>query len=210
MAVRRILGIDPGLASTGVGVIERQADGSWRALGWRQVLTRESQGLPERLAVVHGIVAESIRAFAPDLVGIESIFFAKNVRSAVLMAHGRGAAILAAANSGARLVEYAPREVKLLVTGSGRATKEAIGRMVRLHLGLAMDVKIGEHAADALAVALCAGMRESFAVRTGVGLGEAKKAAPVKSDKPEPAAPLSEAKHLLKQAFSRRTRRRTR
>lgn len=156
--MRRILGVDPGLSSTGAGVIEVNAQGGFRLLWHGKVLTRPSQPLPERLKLIHDLIAGAIERHRPDTLAIESIFFAKNVRSAVLMAHGRGAALLAAAQCAIPVVEFAPREIKLAITGSGRAGKEQVERLVMVLLGL-RDAPGSDHESDALAAALCEALR---------------------------------------------------
>lgn len=154
----RIIGVDPGLASTGVGVIEVRG-GQCRALDWGKTTTSPAMPLPDRLAKIFDLVDAAIRKHQPEVLAIESLFFAKNVRSTVLMAHGRGAALLAAAKLGIAVREYSPREVKLAVAGSGRATKEQILRLGAIHLGL-KELPKSDHESDALAIALCAALRE--------------------------------------------------
>lgn len=154
-----ILGIDPGLASTGIGVIKVGEDGRARALDWRHTLTGASQEMPARLQRIHQLVHDAITEFRPVLLGIEDIFFARNVRSAVAMAHGRGAALVAAANAGIVVRSYAPREIKLAIAGSGRAGKDQLRKLVCIHLGLVTPPQ-SDHESDALAVALCAAFKE--------------------------------------------------
>jgi len=161
----RVLGVDPGLASTGVGAIEVRADGTFAPLGWRRVSTQASSPLPSRLERIHALVAGAIEEFRPTVFAIEDIFFARNVRSAVAMAHGRGVAVLAAASQKLDIREFAPREIKLAVAGSGRASKEQLRRLVGIHLGL-KTLPESDHESDALAIALCAAFRERGVVAT--------------------------------------------
>lgn len=167
-----IMGIDPGLASTGVGVIQGTAGGSWAARWSGHVKTPARSPMPERLERIHGLVMEAIGRFEPAVVAVESIFFAKNVRSAVLMAHGRGAALLAAAQGGALIREYSPLEIKQSVVGKGRAGKEQVQKMVGVLLGMEA-VPASDHETDALACALCHVFREERSVPLSVRQGRA-------------------------------------
>lgn len=146
------MGIDPGLGSTGVGVIESRDD-VWRLVGCREARTNASSPLPARLKTIHDLVEDAIGDFKPDAVAIESLFFAKNVRSAVMMAHGRGVAILAAAASRVPVLEYSPLEIKQSVVGKGRASKLQVMQMVKVLLALP-KMPESDHMADALACAL--------------------------------------------------------
>ena len=191
----RILGIDPGLASTGVGVIERHGE-VWRLVDSREVRTASSAALPGRLQQIHDLVAGEIAGFRPGAIAIESIFFAKNVRSAVLMAHGRGAAILAASMSKTPVFEYSPLEIKQSVLGHGRASKTQVMQMVKVLLGLESPPD-SDHQADALACALAHAFRSETKARLAA------------ADGVENVDGVEDAKALLAQAkHSRRSRRR--
>ena len=194
---RRILGVDPGLASTGVGVIEETADGRWRCLECKDVRSAPSLALAERLKRIHDLVRGMIDRHRPEAMAVESLFFAKNVRSAVLMAHGRGAAILAAAQAGIALHEYSPAEIKQSVAGGGRAQKDQIARMVVTLLGMATPPS-SEHEADALACALT----HAFRSRLGEAVRRSTPRASAGPDLP------GSAKELLARAFASRKRRR--
>lgn len=200
-----ILGIDPGLASTGVGVIEEQSAQSWKAIFHGATTTSAATPLPERLSVIHNLVESAIERHRPDVVAVESIFFARNVRSAVLMAHGRGAAILAASRRGIPVVEYSPLEIKQSVVGKGRAAKGQVAQMVMVLLHLA-EPPASDHASDALACALCHAFRAGAAARFSVS------AEPSPSARPNPSPASDQAtearKALLAQSMSRRRRRR--
>ena len=108
----------------------------------------------DRLALIHQRVGELVERFAPEVVAVEELFFAKNVKTAMVVAHGRAAAILGAAGRGIKLVEFTPLQIKQGLTGHGRAGKLQVQSMVRVVLGLA-EVPRPDHAADALAAALC-------------------------------------------------------
>lgn len=157
----KILGIDPGLASTGVGVILVTRDNAHRFLHAGYITTSERQPLPDRLSKIHDLIAGAIERHRPDVVAVESVFFARNVRSAVLMAHGRGAALLAAAQSSLPIHEYSPLEIKQSVVGKGRASKEQVQKMITLLLNLPSPPS-SDHESDALACALCHSMRSKW------------------------------------------------
>src|SRR5207247_2610242 len=109
---------------------------------------------PERLLEIHVGLAALLADQHPDLVAIENIFHARNVRSALKLGHARGVALLAASQAGVPVAEYAPAEIKRAVVGFGRAEKQQVGQMVKLLLGLT-DVPSPHDVADALAVAIC-------------------------------------------------------
>lgn len=149
----KVFGIDPGSARTGYGCVA--SDGSrHRSLAYGVIAAPSGATLPDKLHGIHRSLATLLARHRPDCVVIESIFHAKNVRSALILGHARGVAVLAAVEAGVPVVEYSPAEVKVAVTGYGRADKPQMQRMVQLLLGL--DALPSPHdAADALAIALC-------------------------------------------------------
>jgi crossover junction endodeoxyribonuclease RuvC len=149
----KIFGIDPGSARTGYGCVE--TDGTRHRLVTCGVLAAKGDAaLPKKLETIYGGLLELITAARPDYVAIENLFHARNVRSALVLGHARGVAVLAAVQAGVPVVEYTPAEVKLAVVGYGRAEKPQIQRMVQMLLGL--DTAPSPHdAADALAIAIC-------------------------------------------------------
>ncbi len=148
-----ILGIDPGLAATGYAVIDiAEPHAAPRALG--EVRTRSAEPLGQRLRAIHGGIAEVVAQHRPAMVSVETLFARVNVKTVLQMAQARGVALLAATAHGADLFEYSPAEIKKLVTGSGRAGKDQMMAMVRALVALPDD-PLSEHAADALAAALC-------------------------------------------------------
>lgn len=149
----RVLGIDPGLADVGWGAIEMHG-GRSLLLGYGVIQTRSNQDIATRLDAIYRRVGELIDELDPAVVAIENLYFAKNAKTAMVVAHGRAAAILATAGHGIRLCEYTPLQIKQALTGHGRAGKTQIQSMVRVVLGLA-DVPKPDHASDALAAALC-------------------------------------------------------
>lgn len=148
-----VLGIDPGTITTGFGAVTLEG-GTSRALGWGCIKTSSSAPIAERLARIHAEVAHQIQKYRPDEIAVEDVFQAKNVRSALKLGHARGVALLAAADAGVPIFEYAPREVKKSVVGVGSATKSQVASMVRRLLGLS-DAEMKEDESDAVAVALC-------------------------------------------------------
>jgi crossover junction endodeoxyribonuclease RuvC len=148
-----VMGIDPGFANTGFGVV-RVAGSSMRAVD-AGVVEADAELAPEaRLATIHRSLAELIAWHEPQAVALEDLYFGKNVRSAIAVGQARGVAMLAAAERGVRCFDYTPQEVKLAVCGSGAAAKGQVQRMVGSLLGLPEPPR-SDHAADALAVAIC-------------------------------------------------------
>ena len=148
-----VLGIDPGTAATGYGVVQR--DGSkLRALDYGCLETLPSMELPLRLLEIHRAVTELILTHRPAQVGVERLFFNRNVMTAFAVGQARGVVLLAAAEHGLPVFEYGPHEVKLAVTGYGRAAKDQVQRMVQIVLGMPVLPR-PDDAADALAVAIC-------------------------------------------------------
>lgn len=149
----RVFGIDPGSVRTGYGCVE--SDGRrHRLVVCGAIATSGESTLGARLAVIHDGLSALLRECRPDVVAIENLFYATNVRSALTLGHARGVAMLSAVEAGLELAEYTPAEIKRAVVGYGRAEKAQVGQMIALLLGL--DAPPAPHdAADALAVALC-------------------------------------------------------
>lgn len=148
----RVLGIDPGIASMGYGLIDDNG-GDLRAVRYGCFSTSASKGIGERLRSLHRDLVNLIEAIRPSEVAIE-LFIARNLKAALSVGQARGVAILAAANAGLPVYEYTPNQVKQRVAGFGHGSKMQVQEMVRLQLGLEA-VPEPDHAADALAVALC-------------------------------------------------------
>jgi crossover junction endodeoxyribonuclease RuvC len=148
-----VFGIDPGSVRTGYGCVE--SDGTRLRLVVCGVISSPPRStLPERLHVIHDSLGRIIREASPDCVVIENLFHARNVRSALVLGHARGVAVLAAVEAGLPLVEYTPAEIKQATVGYGRAEKTQVQHMVKMLLGLAAP-PASHDAADALAVAIC-------------------------------------------------------
>lgn len=150
-----ILGIDPGLAHTGWGVVEKRGD-RYRALAYGCVATTPDASIGQRLKVIHDEMLLVIDKFHPTELGIESVFFGVNTRSAFATGQARGAALVACASRDLDIGEYSPAQIKQVVTGTGTADKGQVTYMVRALLHLDHDPR-PDHAADALAAAICQG-----------------------------------------------------
>jgi crossover junction endodeoxyribonuclease RuvC len=148
-----VLGIDPGLASTGYGVVASR-EGRLAALAGGVIETRAGVPQERRLADIHAEIEELLTAHQPVAVALEQLYFGQNVRTAFAVGHARGVVMLAAAQHGLACSGYTPQQVKGAVCGDGRAPKDQVARMVKTLLGLAADPH-PDHAADALAVAIC-------------------------------------------------------
>ncbi|TVR69020.1 MAG: crossover junction endodeoxyribonuclease RuvC [Sphaerobacteraceae bacterium] len=149
---RVTLGIDPGTARLGYGVIRGSDPAS--SLEFGIVETTSSQDMPARLLQLHDELIGLIREYRPAVMVIEKLFFSRNVTNAISVGQARGVAMLTAAESGISVVEYTPAEVKQAVAGYGNADKKQIQEMVKLILGLE-EIPEPDDAADALAVAIC-------------------------------------------------------
>jgi len=162
---RRILGIDPGSRLTGFGVVDFDGD---RALYVASGTVKSIDGaFADRLRQIFESIGGIMDEFRPDMVAIESIFMHKNAGSALKLGHARSAAICATFAHGVEVHEYAPREIKQAVVGTGAATKEQVQHMVVSILTL--DGSPSEDAADALAAALCHGHQRHIQARLGTG-----------------------------------------
>ena len=149
----RILGIDPGLAIVGFGVVET---GKRDPIHIRHGVIRTPAGEPlaRRLLTVYEDFCELIEAFKPDALAIEELYFQKNVNTALPVAHSRGVILMTAQRHGLTVAEYSPQQVKMAVTGYGNADKKQMMEMTRVLLGL-QNTPRPDDAADALAVAVC-------------------------------------------------------
>ncbi len=147
-----VLGIDPGTAALGYGVVERTG-GGLRAVDYGLVSTSPEVSLPERLLRIHEALTELIETHRPDLVGVERLFFSRNAQTAFGVGQARGVVLLAAAQHGIPVREATPNEIKVGVTGFGGADKEQVGRMVAVILRLD-QVPTPDDTADALACAI--------------------------------------------------------
>ena len=149
----RIIGIDPGTAITGWGVVEGDGD-ELRPVAYGVITTAAGTPLPRRLQIIYRELTDIIAQWQPESSAIEELFFSKNAKTALAVGHGRGAAMLALANADLPITEYKPLEVKQAITGYGGADKRQMQQMVKLLLSLD-DIPRPDDAADALGVAIC-------------------------------------------------------
>ncbi len=152
MPPHRVLGIDPGLARMGYGVVDREGN-RLRAGLFGTFETKAGTPVPERLSILYEGLTGLIRKVRPDAAAVEELFFSKNVKTAITVAQARGVALLACGQAGLPIFEFKPGQVKQAVTGYGQADKKQVTRMVRILLGLAEDPQ-PDDTADALAVAI--------------------------------------------------------
>jgi crossover junction endodeoxyribonuclease RuvC len=159
-----VLGVDPGTAATGYGLVERDPGGAWRLVECGVVRPRAGTTLPARLQVIFEGIAELIARHRPDAVAVESVFVQRNPRSALVLGHARGVVLLAAAQAGLVVAEYPPALVKKAVTGAGAATKPQVQQMLARLLRLRTPPAPSD-AADGVAVALTHAMRTGRVLR---------------------------------------------
>lgn len=162
-----ILGIDPGLAIMGYGVIHKE-DSRLKPIDYGTVMTESTMAFPERIDHIYEGICTLIERYKPDAIAFEELFFNKNVKTAIIIGQARGAAVAAAYRSCKNLYEFTPLQVKQAVVGYGRAEKKQVQLMVKTILGLDKIPK-PDDAADALAVAICHAqtcrMGESFLMK---------------------------------------------
>lgn len=162
------MGIDPGLATLGYGVIEKDERGNFRALDCGVVLTPKDEGLPVRLAILEEGVEKVLQKYHPDEVAMEELFFSKNITTGIAVAHARGVALLTCVKECGKLYEYTPMQIKQALTGYGKADKKQIQSVVASMLRL-KEIPKPDDAADALAIALCHGFSNRFGELFAVG-----------------------------------------
>ena len=163
-----VAGIDPGLANTGFGVIQRTGN-RISALDWGVLRSTGSIPLAERLEKIYSGLSAAMKKHHPDIVAIEEIFTGRNPRVALLVGHARGVAVLSAAREGYEVREFAARTIKQAVVGRGNASKEQVAYMVNRILGLG-DSHLAKDASDALAVAVCCLMKsDKSAIHPALG-----------------------------------------
>jgi len=148
-----VLGIDPGTAITGYGLVWGEGD-DLKLVDYGAITTPSDESLPQRLREIYRQLTALIQERRPAEAAVEKLFFSRNVRTALSVGQARGVALLAMANADLEIHEYTPLEVKQAVVGYGRATKEQVQEMVKMLLGL-NSVPQPDDAADAIAVAIC-------------------------------------------------------
>ena len=171
MANRRtgttILGIDPGTATMGWGVI-RQEGNKLRYVQHGAIVTPSNWEMPRRLARLFDGVTELVRGYRPETVAVEELFFNTNVTTAITVGQARGVALLAAYKAGVEVAEYTPLQVKQAITSYGRAEKRQVQEMVKTLLNL-REIPKPDDAADGLAIAICHAFSSRMGGKVGVG-----------------------------------------
>jgi len=162
----RILGIDPGLATMGFGVIDT-VKGKSVAVDYGVILTSKEESLPTRLALLERGVKSLIEKYHPDEIALEELFFNNNVKTAIDVAQARGVILLTCVKECGKLFEYTPLQIKQALTGYGRAEKRQIQQMVTTFLGL-KSIPRPDDAADGLAVALTHANTNRFSGQFGI------------------------------------------
>lgn len=155
----KILGIDPGTATTGYGIIESNK-GTLRAVEFGCLTTSKSKSLPERLEEIYGDLTKLIKHHRPAIIAVESVFFYNNVKTAIAVAQSRGVVLLCARQNKVPIREFTPLEVKSNLTNYGKAEKKQVQYMVKTLLNL-KTIPRPDDAADALALAICAANHSS-------------------------------------------------
>ena len=163
-----ILGLDPGLATLGYGVIEKDEKGNSKAVDCGVIVTPKEETLPVRLAMLEEGLVKLLTKYKPDEVAIEELFFSKNITTGIAVAHARGVTLLTCAKHSGRLYEYTPMQIKQALTGYGKADKQQMQSVVTSLLKL-KSVPKPDDAADALAVALCHAFTSRFGELFAVG-----------------------------------------
>lgn len=149
-----VIGIDPGTATTGYGLVQENRDGSLAVVAYGVIQTPAGQEMPQRLLELHRQLTEILLLHRPVSGAVEKLFFQRNVTTAISVGQGRGVCLLALAQAGMDVAEYTPLEVKQAVAGYGGADKSQVQHMVRALLSLS-EIPRPDDAADALAIAIC-------------------------------------------------------
>jgi len=149
-----VLGIDPGTATTGYGLVEERVDGSLEVIDFGVITTPVGVSMPKRLLELNCRLKEILLLHRPQSSAVEKLFFARNVTTAIAVGQARGVILYTLAEAGLEVGEYTPLEVKQAVVGYGGADKNQVQQMIRALLGL-KDIPRPDDAADALAVAIC-------------------------------------------------------
>ena len=168
LKIIKILGIDPGLARTGISVIENTNTSPYTAVFCACIETQKNEEIHRRLQKIYFAIDEVIRKYKPTQLAIEKIFFSANAKTAIDVGQARGVSMLAATNNGLEVHEYTPLEIKQAIAGYGRATKDQIKYMVKILLNLNKDMfPKKDDAWDALAIALTHASFKKFKDKTG-------------------------------------------
>lgn len=151
-----ILGIDPGIADTGYGLVAKDKSSNLTCLTYGSIVTEAKLDMPSRLEILSQSLSTLIKTYKPDLIAVEELFFCKNVKTALLVGQARGVILVTVKKHNLPIVEFTPLQIKQAVSTYGRASKLQVQKMVKLLLNLKQIPK-PDDAADALATAICAG-----------------------------------------------------
>ncbi|MCX7885419.1 MAG: crossover junction endodeoxyribonuclease RuvC [Caloramator sp.] len=151
----RIIGIDPGIAIMGYGILD-YAYNKFRVVNYGSVITTNKDSMPKRLEILYNSLWDILDEYKPDAVAFEELFFNQNAKTAIIVGQARGVAVLCAQKRGIDIYEYTPLQVKQAVVGYGRAEKKQIQQMVKMILNL-KEIPKPDDTADALAIAICHG-----------------------------------------------------
>jgi len=162
-----ILGIDPGYAIVGFGVIEKDARGNFKVLDYGTIETPKEESFPLRLKIIADGMKRLIEKYKPDQIAVEELFFNNNITTGIAVAEARGVILLTAVEACGELYEYTPLQIKQAITGNGRAEKKQVQYMTVAILGL-KSIPKPDDAADALACALCHAQTNRFMAGTAM------------------------------------------
>ena len=149
-----ILGIDPGTATTGYGIIKKDKKGKMQTIGYGCIITDPNLCPGDRLKIIHNELNKLIKEHQPNILAVENLFFFKNLKTAMPVSQAKGVVLMTAAKKKIPVYEVTPLEVKMTITGYGRADKKQIQKMVKQILDLKETIK-SDDAADALGIAIC-------------------------------------------------------
>ena len=155
-----ILGIDPGIAILGYGLVKYETN-RFTVIDYGAITTDAGINMSARLTIIYDRLVDIIKRYNPDAFAVEELFFNKNIKTALTVGHARGVAVLAGSKSGVQVYEYTPLQVKQAVVGYGRADKNQMQQMVKVILNLG-EIPKPDDVADALAVAICHGNSSKF------------------------------------------------
>lgn len=155
-----ILGIDPGIAILGFGLVKYETN-RFTVIDYGAITTDSGIPMSSRLTIIYNKLIDIIEKYKPDAYAVEELFFNKNIKTALTVGHARGVAVLAGSKSGVQVYEYTPLQVKQALVGYGRADKNQVQQMVKIILNL-REIPKPDDVADALAVAICHGNSSNF------------------------------------------------
>lgn len=150
------MGIDPGLATMGFGVVKKNK--KFSVIDYGCILTKPSSSTGDRLKKIHNELNKLIKKYKPDIMAVESLYFFKNLKTAMPVSQAKGVILLTAAKRNIPVFEFTPLQMKMTITGYGRAEKKQTQRMIEILLDLKNPIK-SDDAADALGVAICGGLK---------------------------------------------------